>query len=48
MRNREQRPEKLSERLRKQTEAKWHEDPFLSSAGDGPGVYYCDDEEDRD
>jgi hypothetical protein len=43
--HREREPEKLSEALRKQTEAKWPEDRFLSSAGGGPGCW-CDDDDD--
>lgn len=42
-RNREQRvPERMSERLRRDTERKWAEDPYLSSAGGG-GYDDCHD-----
>ncbi|CPR10444.1 hypothetical protein BN971_01857 [Mycobacterium bohemicum DSM 44277] len=44
----QRRPEKLSELLRNQTEAKWQEDPYLSSAGDGPGVYYSEEDQEED
>jgi hypothetical protein len=38
--------ERLSDKLRRETEKPWQQDPYLSSAGDGPGVWV--DDGDRD
>jgi hypothetical protein len=39
--------ERLSERLRRNTEKAWREDQYLGNAGDGVGYYECDEEDDR-
>ena len=47
MKDRERRPEKMSQALRRDTERKWPEDRYVGSAGDG-GVWLDDDDRDDD
>ena len=46
MRKRERDREKLSESIRRDTERKWEQDRFLSSAGDNGAWIDCDENRD--